>query len=334
MTRPDMTRPGMTRAGLGIDAGGTGTRWVVVDENGSVLASGFAAPLSGHLYNEQSQTQACQILDDIAQAAHRSQPITGCKAGITGLSPESDIASLLRDTLSQSLGLAPTAISLREDIYLLARSHFRLGEGIVVYAGTGSIAYHLTESGQTVRLGGHGLLLDDKGSGAWIGREALARILMQEEMRPGSGWHTPLGQALAGLIGATDWGSIRRFVYGGDRGTLARLAPAVAESAGQNDALAMAILARAGDELALLATGLWQRLGSQPVALCGGAAFLHPIMYQRFCEGLPAGAAVRATQPDAAYTAACLAAGGKLHHIGTTSQSEDVSRHENQQSNV
>lgn len=44
-------------------------------------------------------------------------------------------------------------------VMLKYRAHFEFGEGIFLYAGTGSIAIYMTETGKVVRAGGWGYLL-------------------------------------------------------------------------------------------------------------------------------------------------------------------------------
>ena len=76
-------------------------------------------------------------------------------------------------------------------------SYFALGEGILVYSGTGSIGYYLSEDKDVIRVGGRGNLIDDGGSGFWIAREALKAVLRPRRKAPAQGWTTTLGTCLA-----------------------------------------------------------------------------------------------------------------------------------------
>jgi len=58
--------------------------------------------------------------------------------------------------------------------------------GIVVLAGTGSIAYGASRDGRTARSGGFGSLLADEGSGYWLGHQALRAANTRSLSRPGS----------------------------------------------------------------------------------------------------------------------------------------------------
>ena len=80
-------------------------------------------------------------------------------------------------------------------------SYFALGEGILIYSGTGSIGYYLSADKEVIRVGGRGNLIDDGGSGFWIAREALKAVLRDEEENPGHGWSTILGTCLSRRVG-------------------------------------------------------------------------------------------------------------------------------------
>ncbi len=119
---------------------------------------------------------------------------------------------------------------------------FAPGEGVLVYAGTGSAASHVAAEGGVTLVGGKGVIIDDAGGGYWIATRGLRSLLRREDARPGSAWKTPLGQAFARRSAGADWPSVRQVVYGGDRGGIGRLALAVAEAAAGGDASALSIL--------------------------------------------------------------------------------------------
>lgn len=67
-------------------------------------------------------------------------------------------------------------VVVMSDIELAHLRAFGKKPGIILNAGTGSIAYGRSASGKTARAGGLGPLLGDEGSGFWIGREYLKRV--------------------------------------------------------------------------------------------------------------------------------------------------------------
>ena len=151
----------------------------------------------------------------MAQAVARAGRPDGIVAGITGLSREAPAVSLHAGLARRGLRGAGTRVFVAEDMWIAYLSHFALGEGILVYSGTGSIGYFLGEDKETIRIGGHGNLIDDGGSGFWIAREALKAVLRADEEEPGAGWNTALGRTLAAAVGGATWNSVRTFVYGG-----------------------------------------------------------------------------------------------------------------------
>jgi N-acetylglucosamine kinase-like BadF-type ATPase len=294
--------------GLGFDGGGTGARWRLVDDAGQVLGQGSAGPFTGHLFDDATR-HACQAaivrLTAAVRAAGRPQQIV---AGVTGLSTGSETAALIASWLSASFELAPAAVQVVDDMRIAYRAAFTPGEGVLVYAGTGSVAIHLAEDGTTLRAGGHGYLIDDAGSGYWIGRQALSALVRaQDEGRdPGA-----LGQEVEAAIGSLDWEDVRRHVYGGGRAAVAGLVPAIAKAALRDDSVANAILSSAGEELARLARVLIARLGrQQPVALAGGVGRASPLIFSHFRTSLPRDAVSRQVTQAPVEIAARLAAEG------------------------
>ncbi len=293
--------------GLGIDAGGTATRWRLVNDGGDCVAQGSVDPLSGHLFSIAAEDRAKLIVSDIAKAVLPSGRPTGIVAGITGLTRDTPPEATMLALLGSAFELAPDKVFVAEDMWIAYLSYFALGEGILVYSGTGSIGYYLSADKEVIRVGGRGNLIDDGGSGFWIAREALKAVLRDEEENPGRGWSTILGTCLSGALGGTDWNVVRAFVYGGDRGKIGELARVVGVAAERGNAQATAILRAAGGELARLANALFKRLEPRPVALVGGAFRIHALIGESFRQDLLAEVEVINSDVDAAMTAGRLA---------------------------
>ena len=259
--------------GLGIDAGGTQTRWALARPDGSVVASGHvdgasALQMASSAGRERLRATFAALAREVL--AH-GRPASIC-AGLTGFGGDS---AVLTGWLGELLGVAPGAIRLRNDIEIAYLDSFAPGEGYLVYAGTGSIAAFIDTNGTFHRAGGHGVMLDDGGGGFWIAREAMRRIWRREDETPGAWRDSPLAQAVFDHVGGSDWSFSRQFIYTRERGEIGRLALAVAASA-DTDPDALAILQAAGRELARLAAALAGRFGVRPVVLAGRAASLHP----------------------------------------------------------
>lgn len=268
--------------GLGIETGGTGSRWCLSTPSGAIIGRGEMEPMTGHVFTQAERERVAGIFTRLAAELDGIGRPAAIVAGVTGLGPESAVRAVFSTMLAAAFGCPDTQILVVDDMWLGYRARFQPGEGIIVYSGTGSIGYHLSAEGEIIRAGGRGVLIDDGGSAAWIAAEALRRLLRREDEAPGSGWESALGRALAQALGGASWDAVRTHVYGGDRGSLGLLARAVAVAAEAGDAVALEIFAQAGEELARLALALRARVGSKPVALCGRAATLSPPIAQRF----------------------------------------------------
>lgn len=269
--------------GLGIDAGGTRTRWALAAGGGEIVAEGHVRGLTALQMVDARRENVAGTLALLAKDVLALAKPDRVHAGFTGFG---EGIGNLADLVAAPLGLSVSAVALGSDIETAYRDLFAPGEGYVVYAGTGSVAAFIDAAGVLHRAGGRGVTLDDGGGGFWIAREALRHVWRAEDERPGS-WHdSPMAKALFERIGGADWSFTRRYVYGGDRGDIGRLALAVAESA-DRDPAARAILEQAGRELARLGGAMIGRYGPRPVTLSGRAATLHPLIADTMRAALP-----------------------------------------------
>lgn len=290
--------------GLGIDAGGSSTRWQLLGAQG-VVAAGRLPPFAGHLHRDDGRADAAARVDELARALPATAGAPAAVVmGVTGLGPGSPEAAWLRRTLAAGLALDEAAVEVLDDVELAFRGAFPSGDGIVVVAGTGAIALTLARDGSRLRAGGHGYLLDDDGGGFSIGRAAL-RALLREADRTGAPPAGALAARIFAATGGSGWERLRAYVYGGGRSSVAALAPEVAAAAREGDSQAERILRWAGDELARLARLLLERCGEvRPVALVGGLTGMGGELVAGFRRGLPAGVDVRIVQQEPVEAAA------------------------------
>lgn len=297
--------------GLGIDAGGTQTRWALASADGKTLASGQVAGLTAlQMHTPAGEKHLRETIAGLALAVRAvAQPIRAY-AGLTGFS---EGGQPLRALLADELGLAVDAVSLGSDIEIAYRDLYAPGAGYVVYAGTGSIAAFIDTEGTLHRAGGRGALLDDGGGGFWIAREALRHIWRQEDERPESWRGSPMACEIFKHIGGDKWEQTRQFVYGATnenaRGAIGKLAMAVAASAAVDPA-AHRILVAAGEELARLGRAMILRFGPRPVTLTGRVAQLHPAIAAAMRAALPPSTPFQVRISEAHIAAARIAATG------------------------
>lgn len=308
---------------LGIDAGGSSTRWVLRRGDGpdvsEEIARGRLEPLSGLSFLagegsdgvQRAESVVATLHDDVhahlRQRTGTDRALHAVHAGVTGLSDGDAAATALRTMLCARLNVTEERVRVVNDMALAYRCAFGPGEGVLVYAGTGSIAVHVDADDVMHRAGGHGYLIDDAGGGFWIGRHAL-RAVLREADRRGEPARGALADAIYAELGSRDWPTIRRHVYGGGRREIAALVPAVRHALAAGDPAAAAIVAAAGRELARLADALTARLGGpKPVALAGGASGLGAPLRKAVVAGLPPGTRVHVAERTPVEAAARLA---------------------------
>jgi glucosamine kinase len=294
--------------GLGIDAGGSSTRWLLITSEGQTLATGSVEATSGHIFmpedRERNFSRLTQLCQDVLKVA-RPDTVVG---GFTGLYPKTPASSLLGQLVANVLGLEAKNVDLGNDMHIAYAAAFEPGEGVLVYAGTGSVGYHETATGEIFSAGGYGYLIDDYGAGYWIGHEAIKQVMrwVDELGHPAD---YPLAQAIYQVLGGNEWSHVVSVIYGENpRTILAKLVPAVVSAAQAGDETAIHILQNAGQELARLANVILKRLGKQlPVAFSGGISKASPFLTEALKHALPPATFFHAVTTEPVQAAAKLA---------------------------
>ena len=150
---------------LGIDGGGSKTAFVLEDESGRILGRAETGP-SNWLSAGKEEAER-NIAAGIRQLPSAPDVVGSGFAGAGR--PEG--VQFFKDTLSS---LIPKAkIFVETDAFISYIGAIGLEPGILLIAGTGSIAIGRRTDGSMIRVGGWGPIFGDEGSGFWIGREAI-----------------------------------------------------------------------------------------------------------------------------------------------------------------
>lgn len=269
---------------LGIDGGGTKTSCVIGDEK-SVLGTGTAGGSNVIRVGENQARESLGSAIRQACAAANVAPtqIERTCVGIAG-GARPEIAGIVRRLLSEFVSGEITVVG---DMVIAMESAFGSGPGVIVIAGTGSIAYGRNAKGETARAGGWGFAISDEGSGHWIGRSAVTAAMRNYD----EGDHA--GLLLERIM--KFWGLTTRedlVIVANKSPDFAALLPAVIAAADAGEATARTVLTKAGMELATLAKIVIARLfGSAealPVAVSGGVFHNSALVRQVFTKTAPA----------------------------------------------
>jgi glucosamine kinase len=288
---------------LGIDGGGSKTTCVVGDES-SILATVTVGASNITRVGEAGAREVLQqaIREACRAAGTNPQQVLRACIGAAGAG-RSEIAATVRKIVRE---VVSGEIEVVGDMEVALAAAFGAGPGVIVIAGTGSIAFGRDPQGRTARAGGWGFAVSDEGSAHWIGRAAVSAALRaadqagEERAEDDPEW--PAARLFCELKTAWSVNSLEQLARKANSdGDFAVLFPAVLAAAEGGDAVARRVNAQAAGELAQLAGIVLRRLFSGqhssapsavPMAMAGGV-FRHAAMIRECFYN-----EVRAASPD------------------------------------
>jgi glucosamine kinase len=275
---------------LGIDGGGTKTSCAIGDET-SLLGAGTSGGSNVIRVGERQARESLGAAIRQACAAANVNPaqIQRTCAGVAG-GARPEIDELVRRMLSEFVS---GQIEVVGDMVIAMEAAFGSGPGVIVIAGTGSIAYGRNSKGETARAGGWGFAISDEGSGHWIGRSAVAAAMRAYDE---DGIEAGGDALLENIMKSWSVDSREQLVLLANKSAdFAALVPAVVSATEAGDATARNVLTQAGTELATLAGIVIGRLFGNavavPVAVSGGVfcntSLVRQVFYDRLRVAYP-----------------------------------------------
>lgn len=259
---------------FGIDGGGTTARLRVESLRGELLFLTEASSVNPRSVGwDGARGELEKLFAELYKGTKLSPDACAAGfAGIAGIDRPDDapmMTAILRD--AGEFGI-DTVIEVKNDSIPALAGAFGEMKGILLIAGTGSIAVGTDGAGRTVRSGGWGHVLGDEGSAYWVGLRALNAAVRFHDRR---GPQTDLlGRALA-YFGEKEPFSLIPAVYEPfDKAKIAAFARIAAEERERGDEVAVSIFKSAAEELASLAISVAIRLGQAQtggsIAFAGG----------------------------------------------------------------
>ncbi len=238
----------------GID-GGQSSTVAAIGNASAALARGAGPPadLVGEARDCVRNRRALEAaLDAALEAAGlaRSTTFDAVVAGISGFD-----AGVSREP---DLSERATRVRIVHDTEIAHAGALDGAAGIVVIAGTGSVALGNDRSGAFLRAGGWGSSFGDEGSALWVARTALRRAMVRFDR----GERSALAEAALPFFGAGSLRDVQHAFAHGEltRPRLASFASAVLATAARGDRDAIAVRAAAATELAELVRTVDARL--------------------------------------------------------------------------
>jgi glucosamine kinase len=284
---------------LGVDGGGTSCRARLCAFSGQVLGEATTGPANLRLGLQQSFAEildaAIQCLSQAGLPRSSLNRVVACLA-LAGASEPTHLAA------AQSYPHPFRKAIVTTDAHAACLGAHGDHDGGVLVAGTGTVGWAVVR-GQTHRVGGWGMPISDEGSGAWLGCEAVRRLLWALDGRIAwTGLLRDLGEKFA-----NDPHAIVTWAQSASPGDFGSLAPDVFAHADRGDPIAHELVSLAARYIDMLAAKLID-LGATRLALVGGCALsLTPSLNERTKSHLvePAGDALS----GALYLARSLARG-------------------------
>lgn len=241
---------------LGIDAGGTKTVCYLADGDGRTLGEGRGSGANLHAHGELEVEKVLHEVIEQALGDRAIRPDAVC-VGVAGVDRQED--DRLMRGIMRRLGLGAQTLIVNDALVALVAG---VGDepGVVLVAGTGSIAYGVNRDRFAARAGGWGHVLGDEGSGYWIGRQALMAVVREAD---GRGPATRLTALVLEHFGIARVDGLVRQIYDDQmrRHSVHALGPIVDRARAEGDVVAAEILREAGLELTRAAASVIERLG-------------------------------------------------------------------------
>jgi len=273
---------------IGFDGGGSTSRFLIHRGEAEPQLYTFALNLKySDLGIEKSVKGFTGCLNEILGA--EIGLANGICISLSGASDPSMNAEF-EQRLRNELNLPELKIRIESDSLFTLETCYPEGKsGMLLIAGTGSVAIARKNDGEIVKVGGWGRLLGDEGSGYWIGLQALKHYCKVIDGVENEGeLFVSVGTKLSGEAGS-DRSSLRNKLYR-DEIKPQHYAPLVFE-ASNTDLAAEDILFDAAGNLMIDLESLWNKVRAEcePIVTLHGAIAQQPFIvgyFEENCEAI------------------------------------------------
>lgn len=246
----------MARFYLGIDGGQSSTKALLADETGKVIGRGRGGPCN-HVASSEGRAKFLGAVGDCLRQAYHEAGLEVERVHFAAVCLGLSGGAEDKEAYTKEI-IASDRYKFTHDAEIALLGGTAGQPGIIIIAGTGSIAFGRNSKMQTARAGGWGYIFGDEGGGFDLARQALRRALQSEE-----GWGRPtiLHKVLLEVSGAASANALLHQFYNRfDRKQIATYAKLVSTAAEQGDQVALEVLNEAAARLTVYIRGVHEQL--------------------------------------------------------------------------
>jgi N-acetylglucosamine kinase-like BadF-type ATPase len=249
---------------LGFDGGGTKTECIALDAEGRISGHGNSGPSNPLRVGYDAACAALQLAAAAAITSAKYSPsdVRGICAGLAGAGRR-NVAEEMRSRLSRIWPGAP--IQIVTDAEAALETAVGAEPGVVLIAGTGSIALGRNAKGDLARAGGYGPWIGDAGSAYDIGRHATLAVARARDLAAPA---TLLAEMILSALNCRAWDDVVEKLAAGPGSVFPKLVPVVMQAAEDGDSAARHILTHAALDLANIALAVIGRLNMKDSEFC------------------------------------------------------------------
>ncbi|QJW48413.1 hypothetical protein HA075_23625 [bacterium BFN5] len=246
---------------LAVDGGGTGCRAAICNQDGQIIAYAQGDSCNYHSIGIEIATE--NLLGLFNSLMNKQVFHINCVVlGLAGLDTKRDETLLTRmvDQALAAANIAADSIYLCNDAMLTLKGSVGQTNGVLLAAGTGSIACGITKEGLETRVGGWGYRVGDEGSGYSIGKAAIAHMLKSYDGREK---RSDLSAAILRQLSLPDEDALINWVYSAHFSVaqVAALTPIIVNLAELGDHQSQQIVQCACQELEVMVLTVIRKLG-------------------------------------------------------------------------
>lgn len=245
----------MEKVIIAVDAGGTKTKAVAIDENKKIVYEIVGGPGSPAVVGHDAIKTIFQLVEVVNENVKDKYNVSFVQIGLSGYGVLGDNARTYEKELEEKIN-AEVNMTSDTNLGLYSIVEDKYNEGVLVISGTGSAVAGIKDE-KTMLVGGYGVLLTETGSSYAAVKMLIVNTINQFEDNM---TYSEIGREFLELIEGKDVNDFRRFMYTKSKAEIASYSKFISAKALDGDEIAVDILKKCGKDLAIQVKKLYNNL--------------------------------------------------------------------------